>query len=527
MIKKETEKRILQEICTNQITPVLEKFNFKFLKSKSLFIRKGKELDIILTAYNLSQPFSMSEADELQFNFSLRSSLQLTKYDKWHKKLFKRNSTNLVNAKFKAYNFKLTISEDTFKQNDFYEPSASRAFKNKIANSLRSNVSQPEIFGIEFLEKFVSDEVVPEYSQYDNLQSLIEFNRIPKIVKAELFYYSGQLENSRLWYKELHKEINDQIKTAEEEYKLSNYSRILSEIESKYKLLFNEVLNADSTKTKVEISKSDSEQIIIAKYAFDRIGTFTKIIPPINYYSNLAQDEKRGIDIQNDSIIIYHKQNILSEWSLSLSMLHESEYKHTKRVIPAEIVQLLPKEVYDSVICESRDGEYIFAGGYHTKSFLINKKTKTKKVLWAHETFKDGYKNNYQVSHNFGVNQAKYILNEKYLLACACHAKNVIWDTITFTRKELLLPFEYTFKGAPPSTEFANDVKQICVLDKLQMFGLVIRNQALILNESFEVTNIIDNVKQIRTNKSNSIIAIIRENNRIEIYKRNTTGTTA
>jgi hypothetical protein len=203
MIKKETEKRILQEICTNQITPVLEKFNFKFLKSKSLFIRKGKELDIILTAYNLSQPFSMSEADELQFNFSLRSSLQLTKYDKWHKKLFKRNSTNLVNAKFKAYNFKLTISEDTFKQNDFYEPSASRAFKNKIANSLRSNVSQPEIFGIEFLEKFVSDEVVPEYSQYDNLQSLIEFNRIPKIVKAELFYYSGQIRCCYFYPKEV------------------------------------------------------------------------------------------------------------------------------------------------------------------------------------------------------------------------------------------------------------------------------------------------------------------------------------
>ena len=79
MIRKETEKRILQKICTNKILSEIEDLGFKYLKSKSQFLKKGKDVDISLQIYNKSLPFELNSNEELQFKFVIRSNIQLTK----------------------------------------------------------------------------------------------------------------------------------------------------------------------------------------------------------------------------------------------------------------------------------------------------------------------------------------------------------------------------------------------------------------------------------------------------------------
>lgn len=521
MIKKESEKRILQEICINELAPILEKYQFKFIKSKSCFLRKGNELDIILSIYNLSHPLTINEADQLNFNFVIRSGHQLTKFDSWYKKQFTKNNNNFTNIKSKSYNLQSPISFDNFTQLDFFEPSAAREFKSKMTNSLKPQLNTQELYLIPQFETIFIQEIIREYLEIDSIKDLLEFEKLPKLLKCDLLYYSGDINNSKNLYVEFYNEINDQLCSAELPYLISHLSKLVSEIQIKYEVLFKDKLNQESSKIKVEINTSNLNELIIDNNTFSPIGSFTKIIPPINYYSNLAQDHKRGVHFDQNSILLYHDQNLLSKWNLNLSLIGETVYNHTNKEFDIDVVKNIPSDSYESAICETKDGKFLFAGGYHTKSYLIDLISKDRSVLWAHETFKDKYKDEYQVSHNFGVNQAKFILNEKYLLTCACHAKNVIWDIKTLERRELELPFEFTFKGAPPATEFANDVKQICVMDSLELFGILIRDHVLIFDKSFQIKGIINDVKQIRFDNFSNILVIIRLNNYIEVYKRN------
>ncbi len=527
MIKRETEKRILNEICINELNPILEKFNFKFLSSKSCFIRKGKVMDIVIYVYNISQPIQLNENDELIFNYNLRTSFQLSEFDKWHKKIFKKNSTNLTNSKFKAYSFYSKISTEIFQPSDFYEPSAAKYFKINVTSLISRNTSQNISYKISDLSHIISNDIIPDYSELDEIKSLLDFNNIPHIVKADLLYYSGQYEESKILYTDLYRKLNKQIETEDQVSNLSFFSQSMTEIEYKYEILFKDKINPSRNKTIVTINKNIKNDITLGQHIFSLLGSFTKIIPPVDYNSILMMDHERGIDFQKDSILIKHHQNILSKWDLNLSLLEESEYEHKNDVFHKNFIDLIPTNAYFSATCLNQDSSYIFTGGYDTKSYLIDTRTRDKKVLWAHETFREGYKDDYKVSHNFGVNQAKFILKDKYILACACHAKNVVWDTTKFERKELSLPHEYTFKGAPPSTEFANDVKQICIMNSLDLFGLLIREDVLIFNNSFELVKILKSVKQIHYNQFNDTLVLIRIDNNIDIYSKITTGNNA
>lgn len=119
-----------------------------------------------------------------------------------------------------------------------------------------------------------------------------------------------------------------------------------------------------------------------------------------------------------------------------------------------------PKDTYESATTITKDRKFLFAGGYHSKGILYNLSTHESVPLYAHETTKPGYKDSYNVSHNFGVKQAKFVLNDSLLVAGGDHAKHVAWKMPNLEKFELIPEQEFTFKGAPPRTEFANDINK-------------------------------------------------------------------
>lgn len=524
MIRKETEKRILQEICINKILSEIEELGFKYLKSKSQFLNKGKDVDVLLQIYNLSSPFELNSDEELQFKFVIRSSIQLTKFNKWHKKQYKKDSVGLSNTLSTSYTFICPISFDSFSSQDFFEPSKARMFKLRILESFKSGSSENKYHPIENLRKIISEEILPSIKKVDNLNEIISMENIPQILKIDILYFRGEKETAKKKYLDFYSTIKNQISKEDKPHILGHYSRILKDLSDKFETLFNEEIDDKNNRTIVQINKENTKQITIGDSQYQLIANLSNIFPPINLNSGLADNSNRGLRVGNKGFTIFHRENVSSEWDLELNKSGEKDYQFKGIDIPSQISELIPPHTYDSATSQTKDGKLFFVGGYNTKSFLIDVEKQTKQVLWVHEAFKKGYKDYYKVSHNFGVNQASFIQNDKYLIACACHAKNTIWELSTRNRKELELPFEYTFEGAPPSTEFANDVKQIEPFKKTNHLALVIRKNALIFDNQFSIRGEIENVRLIKVSANEEVIGIITNKNNVEIYKKNTIG---
>jgi WD40 repeat protein len=207
---------------------------------------------------------------------------------------------------------------------------------------------------------------------------------------------------------------------------------------------------------------------------------------------------------------------------------------HTKRLLyyDGENYHLTDKDInlilslesnksnWDSSTAVSANEKYLFAGGYYTKSYFYDLTKGTRQVLWAHETFKEGYKDKYNVSHNFGVKHAKFSPDNSRLVVGADHARHVVWEIPSLKRIELQPEYEFTFEGAPPQTEFANDIRQIDFLDNGKLFCTVIRGHAIGWNKQLQQLGKTSNVWAITYSGDEQYAVIKHDAKSLSLYKR-------
>ena len=88
----------------------------------------------------------------------------------------------------------------------------------------------------------------------------------------------------------------------------------------------------------------------------------------------------------------------------------------------------------------SSDFSYLVCFFYAVKSQFFNLENGKKDTLWAHPTYIKDYKETMynDVSHNFGMERARFSPDNQYLIGCACHGKYVAWTLPKLERKELI-----------------------------------------------------------------------------------------
>jgi WD40 repeat protein len=169
----------------------------------------------------------------------------------------------------------------------------------------------------------------------------------------------------------------------------------------------------------------------------------------------------------------------------------------------------------------SANEQYLFAGGYYTKAYFYDLTKGTRQVLWAHETFKEGYKDKYKnVNHNFGVKAAKFSPDNSYLVAGADHARDVVWKVPSLERIELQPEHSFTFEGAPPDTISANDIRQIEFLDNGRLFCTVLGSHALFWNNQLQQLNKTGKVGRIKFAENEDYAVITHPFKSLTFYKR-------
>lgn len=99
----------------------------------------------------------------------------------------------------------------------------------------------------------------------------------------------------------------------------------------------------------------------------------------------------------------------------------------------------------NTTITISPNGDLVALHSYSTKSQFFDLDKKSPKALWAHPTYLKGYKEAFynDINHNFGMGNAKFSPDNKFIIGGADHGKYVYWDTGKLVRKELIPSKEY------------------------------------------------------------------------------------
>lgn len=102
--------------------------------------------------------------------------------------------------------------------------------------------------------------------------------------------------------------------------------------------------------------------------------------------------------------------------------------------------------------------EFLISFSYSTKSQFYNLINGDKNTLWAHPTYLKDYKEKIYngVSHNFGMNIAKFSPDNKYIVGGADHGKYVAWNLPKLERIELMPSDEVIELLEPLITSWSN-----------------------------------------------------------------------
>jgi WD40 repeat protein len=137
----------------------------------------------------------------------------------------------------------------------------------------------------------------------------------------------------------------------------------------------------------------------------------------------------------------------------------------------------------------SKSFEYLVCFFYSTKSQFYQLSNQQQKTLWAHPTYIKNYKElmYHDIHHNFGMDQAKFSPDGKYLVGGAEHGKYVAWKLPKLERIELIPQQELLNLMTYSNTVFSEQgTKEIITKPEL----VELENQTFLKNRGNGISNI-------------------------------------
>lgn len=216
MVRESKIKELTNEKVVTLIDQELNKYGFKYLKSKGHFIRQDCGFNQIVSIYTPSSPLVYDEdTEQILLTFNVSSRIEIPEYEKWH--LEKLGEKTHFSYGIDKLTSQIELSFNDFDSESFFKPTDSQRFKRSITLSIMggSNRHKDIIPLSDLLNTSVSNIVLKLKENSNILQ--IHKNREYSYQYIYLLLFSGYQEMA---YEELNK----------------YYEYLLSEIEAKINL---------------------------------------------------------------------------------------------------------------------------------------------------------------------------------------------------------------------------------------------------------------------------------------------------
>jgi WD40 repeat protein len=160
-------------------------------------------------------------------------------------------------------------------------------------------------------------------------------------------------------------------------------------------------------------------------------------------YENYCLTYNKNGTLENDLVLPYKEFNYHSG-----RIIPEKQWIITKRKdkelfvldFQGQVVNSFEYSNGNNLYEFSNDLNYLICFFYAVKSQFFDLEKEKKETLWAHPTYIKDYKESMynDVSHNFGMEKAKFSPDNQYIIGGACHGKYVAWTIPKLERKELI-----------------------------------------------------------------------------------------
>ncbi|MBK9983576.1 MAG: WD40 repeat domain-containing protein [Saprospiraceae bacterium] len=303
MIKESKIKDLIYGKVANLLIPELERYDFKYLKSKRYFLRQEKNFHQVITLYNPYSPIYFDEDTErvyLQFNISYQ--IEIPDYEKWYLEKLESKPGSLVRSP--VLTSQVELFQEDFKDDNFYTPSASQKFKKYVTNSLASaRNNKVYIIPLDELLRNQLPVLISKISDDSDILKIFEKREHP-LQHTYLLIYGGYTDLSN---EQLDKIYRNNLDTIEDKLKLSdiNVGGAIQNLETFIKIAQNVSQRSYINPYKRGIHKLTSQK---ENFVFSEILNFLEILR-----FDISQYEINNCEINamGDIFLLVNKQRII------------------------------------------------------------------------------------------------------------------------------------------------------------------------------------------------------------------------
>ena len=303
MVKENKIKELINDKVVLLVNQEINKYGFKYLKSKGHFIRQDNGFNQIVSIYTPYSPLAYDENTEQFFlTFNISSGIEIPEYEKWH--LEKLGEKTHFSYGIDKLTSQIELSLNDFDSESFYEANASQQFKRSVTLSIMGGSDQQQdIISINDLLKTNIPNLVSKLKENSNILQ-IHKNREYPYQYTYLLLFGGYQEMA---YEELHKyyehllnEIETKIKVSETEASshIGALNRLIKESQKITTLSFN-----NPYKRSVKISDTQNDY-----FEFSRKTKFSEILR-----LDTSQFDIKSVDINSkgDILLFARSQKII------------------------------------------------------------------------------------------------------------------------------------------------------------------------------------------------------------------------
>lgn len=198
----------------------LDKYGFKFLKSKRQFIRQENGFNQVINIYIPYSPLVYDEnTEQLHLVFSISSQIEIPNYDNWCFETFGKKSH--FSHRIDSFTSQIELSFNDFEKESFYEPTASQKFKRTVTLSFMGEQNHhKDIVDIDDLLKTNIPNLVSKLNENSNILHIYN-NREHPFEHIYLLVFGGytDIANNEFqnYYNHLLNKIQSKLKVSETE----------------------------------------------------------------------------------------------------------------------------------------------------------------------------------------------------------------------------------------------------------------------------------------------------------------------
>ncbi len=438
MIRASTIKSLLTKKIIDDLSPKLSPYSFKYVKAKKSFVRTKDQFEqsiYIVTPFN---PIRYdNEAEIIRLHVDISAIIQIPAFEKWSKKLG-------MNLRFRhqvlVKNVYFTIAPEDFQDSDFYTPTKSQLFKNKmtaaIAGPDKERISAEQNLDGTFLE------LVQNLDLFSDVDTLFKNRPVPLSYQhIDLLAFAGPKDLAIEYYQKFYDfHIEEVEKNKEYPSKFMDYVERLDGFIHKAK----KVMNLDFPNPyKKEIAPKALEQTtipIIDDCVFEevlRLDTSTTMVQNrlINSKGDLVIFYKNNIHLFNHKGELIYKKEVPAKngraafsWETFSGLIPATDqFFITNYIIQADHSFIELEFQLDAAALKKKQSNYHVVDLAFSKEksryYLLCQKNKKTTVLWSYHL--DG---NFDTSLEFSGVAKKIILNKEWVVTSERDKKNFIWD---------------------------------------------------------------------------------------------------